>query len=51
MQFASAKVSITQFVLIFLCSVSDAVSGKQYNAVSGKQYEAKSCGFISHLKD
>ena len=26
MQFAPAKVSLTQFVLSFLCSVSDAVS-------------------------
>ena len=58
MQFAPAKVSITQFVLSFLCSVSDAVSGKQYNAayifaifVVIVEVEAKKDSCISHLKD
>ena len=58
MQFASAKVSFTQFVISFLCSVSDAVSGKQYNAayifaifLVIVEVEAKHCGGISHLKD
>ena len=58
MQFAPAKVSITQFVLIFLCSVSDAVSGKQYNTayifaifVVIVEVEVKINSCISHLKD
>ena len=61
MQFAPAnpaKVSITQFVLSFLCGVSDAVSGKQYNAayifaifVVIVEVEAKIDSCISHLKD
>ena len=58
MQFAPAKVSITQFVLSFLCSVSDAVSSKQYNAayifaifVVIVEVEAKINSCISHLKN
>ena len=58
MQFASAKVLITQFVLSFLCSVSDAVSSKQYKAdyifaifLVIVEVEEKSCGCISDLKD
>ena len=58
MQFAPAKVSITQFVRSFLRSVFDAVSGKQYNAayifaifVVIVEIEAKINSCISHLKD
>ena len=58
MQFAPAKVSITQFVLSFLCNVSDAVSSKQYNAayifaifVVIVEVEAKINSCISHLKN
>ena len=59
MQFVPAKVSIMQFVLScsFLCGVSDAVSGKQYNAayifaifVVIVEVEAKIGSCISHLK-
>ena len=57
MQFAPAKVSITQFVRSFLCRVSDAVSVKQYNAayifaifVVIVEVEAKINSCISHLK-
>ena len=53
-----AKVSIMQFVLSFLCSVSDAVSGKQHNAayifaifVVIVEVEAKINSCMSHLKD
>ena len=58
MQFAPAKVSITQFVLSFLCGVSDAVCGEQYNVafifaifVVIVEVEAKIDSCISHLKD
>ena len=51
-------ISITQFVLIFLCSVSDALSSKQYNAgyifaifIVIVEVEAKINSCISHLKD
>ena len=58
MQFAPAKVSITQFVLSFLCGESDTVSDKQYNAayifavfVVIVEVEPKIDSCIFHLKD